>query len=317
MREIYRVNDWVVEDLENINQEIKIRNTTHIDWTNYYSIPARRYLYRRRRVPVSVDRAIHRYLQTGEVQTSRRSSSTRRSSASRVERTFGIEIECFHRSNYSIKEDVSRALEREGIHCTVPGYTHTVMRTWKVVTDASIQGGTGLEVVSPILKGQEGIDEVKKVMKILSDLGCRVNKSTGMHVHIGANDLSGEQLHNVFNFYRNNEMYFDELVAYSRRNNNNSYCRSLRDYNNEPSTRYTKVNYQAYLKYGTLEFRQHQGSLNGDKAEHWIKLVRAVVDSMKANKSVTRATSLEEMLKTLGLRGQVNWYLERAEELAV
>lgn len=298
MRElIYTVNDWKLFEDDNY---FVIENTTHPDWNNTYFKDRNRYKYGHKRVPKSIDRKI---------------KSKINSRSDIEERTFGIEIECYHKTNRDIRSQVAHELRVIGIACVDVRYTHEVMETWKVTTDSSIRGGEGLEVVSPILKGQSGIEEIKKVMKVLTRLGCRVNRTTGLHVHIGANDLSTGELHNVFRFYRQNEQIFDSIVARSRRGDDNTYTRSLRNYSDFPTTRYTKVNYQSYLKYGTIEFRQHQGSLNGDKAEHWIKLVRQIIATAKIKDS-RQFSDLEGMLSYLNLSDDISWYLERQEELA-
>ena len=41
--------------------------------------------------------------------------------------------------------------------------------------------------------------------------------------------------------------------------------------------RYRKLNMEAFWVHSTIEFRQHQGTLNADKAEHWIRLTGAMV----------------------------------------
>ena len=69
--------------------------------------------------------------------------------------------------------------------------------------------------------------------------------------------------------------------------------------------RYLKLNLEAFGRYGTVEFRQHSGTLNGEKAEAWIGLLVALVNSAKRGRScgllpsgqVDRATSFAHMLK--------------------
>jgi hypothetical protein len=60
---------------------------------------------------------------------------------------------------------------------------------WKAERDASItstrSGFTACEIVSPILQGAAGIAEVVEVIGILNAKGHRVNKSCGVHVHVG------------------------------------------------------------------------------------------------------------------------------------
>ena len=55
---------------------------------------------------------------------------------------------------------------------------------WKAEHDCSIQaesGRTDCEIVSPILKGAEGLAQVAEVCKILESKGHAVNASAGCH----------------------------------------------------------------------------------------------------------------------------------------
>ena len=88
-------------------------------------------------------------------------------------RTFGVELEVVvpmnvaraHRDLYAA---MARAIEAAGVPCRGRdgAYDHrdeTVQ--WKIVSDASV-GGTGYrgaEVVSPILSGAEGFEQIKTV----------------------------------------------------------------------------------------------------------------------------------------------------------
>lgn len=64
---------------------------------------------------------------------------------------------------------------------------------------------------------------------------------------------------------------FDRVVAPSRRLNANRYC--LSNYNfNEDTSRYMKINTQKLDIFGTLENRQHQGTLEINKIWNWMEL---------------------------------------------
>lgn len=92
--------------------------------------------------------------------------------------TFGIEIECLI----------------PAASCpTVGGYHQGVQVAglpdgWNAQYDGSIRarrGYRGVEIVSPVLKGAEGIRQIKAVCEWLKAVGAKVNKSTGLHVHVG------------------------------------------------------------------------------------------------------------------------------------
>lgn len=228
--------------------------------------------------------------------------------------TYGIEIECFHKTNANIKRDVVEKLRAVDVSINIESYNHRDSATsWKIVTDSSIRGQYSFEIVSPILKGAEGMEQVKKVCTVLNELGCVVNKSCGLHVHHQASDLSDSQIRNVFKMYRNNELLIDELMPYSRKANNNSYCHTLRNISTSEwkTSRYYKLNYCSYARHNTIEFRHHSGTINFEKISNWIRLTQR----MLRNATDTTYDSLESMLNALNI-ANVNWYLERAEEFA-
>jgi hypothetical protein len=46
------------------------------------------------------------------------------------------------------------------------------------------------ELISPILRGQEGLVEVARVLAVLNTLPIEVNASTGLHVHVSIASVS-------------------------------------------------------------------------------------------------------------------------------
>ena len=82
----------------------------------------------------------------------------------------------------------------------------------------------------------------------------------------------------------------------SRRGDNNTYCKSIR--NLAPrlsrattiqslarvqSGRYFKVNLQSFLCHGTIEFRQHSGTVNPAKICNWIEFLDSFIESSKSH----------------------------------
>lgn len=173
--------------------------------------------------------------------------------------------------------------------------------TWSVVPDGSLQSDIGfyaMEIVSPILQGEAGIFALTAVTNLLKAKGCRVNNSCGMHVHIGVRGMKPTRLRKIAVAFLNSEHNFDELVPPGR--NVNRYCRSnqgvsLRQHeqletatsvsmlgvcmNGGNSTqhynnyRYHKLNFQSFVRHGTIEFRQHGGTVESEKAVAWVRLI--------------------------------------------
>lgn len=210
--------------------------------------------------------------------------------------TFGIEIECVGLSQGA----AAAALQRAGVVCMTPGYTHETMATWKVVPDGSLRGRNGAcEVVSPVLSGTDGLAEVRTVMKILRDAGARVNESCGMHIHIGVDQLSKEEHVAIMEMYHAWQWAFTAWVkerringswarlrdAHQTRNlvtswlntNGRSALNRVAEYNN----RYYALNVASFARHGTFEFRSHHGSLNGTNAAAWIALHLAFIENAR------------------------------------
>ena len=199
--------------------------------------------------------------------------------------SFGIEIECIG-LNERMANDV---LNNGGVACVANGYTHAVMPTWKVVQDGSLSSRTGsCEVVSPVLRGQDGLNAVRTVMKLLREAGATVNASCGMHIHIGMDTVTTDGQARVIEYHSAWQAAFDAFIP-SRRTDSSyaqkrraSVAHSLasqwthqganRDDISRNQGRYYTLNVNSFYKYGTFEFRMHHGSLNGMNASAWIAL---------------------------------------------
>jgi biotin operon repressor/nucleotide-binding universal stress UspA family protein len=194
-------------------------------------------------------------------------------------RKFGVEIELVGLT----MSQAAAALMGAGIEAYHEDTNHTTRAYWKVVYDGSVDGGC--EVVSPVLSGVEGLEQVRNVARVLVAAGATVNRQCGLHVHVDAGDLSGQEIINAARRYEQNERKIDALMPRSRRDSNSSYCTSMArivpnlsrftDTASPTSVcqgfgRYYKLNLAAYLVHGTLEFRQHAGTVNGEKIVNWI-----------------------------------------------
>ena len=226
-------------------------------------------------------------------------------------RTFGIEIELVHGNKYAMRD----ALQRAGIDCEVEGYNHTTRPHWKIVTDSSIRGG-GYEVVSPILKGEEGLDEVRRVCEVLNEQGATVNRSCGLHVHHGAEDLKARHLQNLLNLYRRSEGVIDSMMPVSRRENNNTYCRSLQHLNEgeHPGGRYYKLNLESLHVHGTVEFRQHSGTTEAEKIINWVNITQMMVERSKRKVGNSANLHKYDFMQAIGLIHNTTEYEDRIRE---
>lgn len=198
-------------------------------------------------------------------------------------RRFGVEIEFCTRLD---RQEIAEKLTAAGVNVRAEHYNHTARPHWKIVSDGSVS--LGWELVSPILSGIEGVNEVKTVVAALVEAGATVDKSCGLHVHVDANDLTAHSIVNVVKRYSAHETMIDKVVPSHRRNNTyagttTQVARTVETYLNQyprstPAAvcervngRYYKLNLAAYLQHGTVEFRQHSGSIDGTKIANWIQ----------------------------------------------
>ncbi len=204
------------------------------------------------------------------------------------DRKFGVEIE-FCTDEY-IEWWASKLSEKTGLFVTANG---SFKNGWVLVEDGSVDGW---ELVSPILSGNNGIRQVKKMIAAIKTLGGWMDESCGFHVHVDAQDFTFAQIMKATELYSKHEQKLDEYVSGDRRNDYNEYCgpvdellHELRD--QKISTlrqlmlgwfgRYYKFNVAAYAKHGTLEFRHHEGSLDITKITNWIKFCVRFMEDVK------------------------------------
>ena len=108
--------------------------------------------------------------------------------------TLGVEIECFN-----VDADIFiRIASEKGVDIQREQYNHDARNYYKVVDDGSITGENALECVSPVLKGKAGLRSLKKICDSLNQSGAQVNRSTGLHVHVGLQNITFEQYKNIF-----------------------------------------------------------------------------------------------------------------------
>lgn len=213
--------------------------------------------------------------------------------------TFGVEIECFSPVGLSA---TAHRLEAAGVECYQEGYNHSTRTYWKIITDGSLnymEGFHAMEIVSPVLKGQAGLDQLKKVCDLLVSMGCKVNKSCGLHVHHqvtarNTNMNPAQVMKNAIYLYHKWQGKFNAILPRSRRNAYyaRSYSRSdiqflnqvytTRDLQRVAPARYRVVNPRAYWSHGTLEFRQHSGTVEYEKILNWIVITQAIMARSRA-----------------------------------
>ena len=204
---------------------------------------------------------------------------------------FGVEIEFKGISN----NKAAQILNLVNVDTMVQNYNHRANNKWKIVTDSSVS--VGYELVSPVLQGEDGLKEAMRAITALDDAGAHVDRQCGVHVHFDASDLTASDVKSLVRRYAQFEHEIDSFMPESRRANNNTYTKSLcdvitrrgfTDANNineigsAMGGRYFKINVESYRRHGTIEFRQHSGTLSALKLSNW---VRFLADFIKASQS--------------------------------
>ena len=216
--------------------------------------------------------------------------------------TFGVECETYN----VLRDALIREVEQRNISIQSEGYNHRDNNQYyKIVSDASIEGANGNEIVSPILKGKQGLNSLKMVCDSLNAIGAKVNKSTGLHVHFDASKIGDAHFVQIFKNYQKLESVIDSFMPVSRRAQNNGYCRSIRGLNYDActtksdiirvnGTRYRKVNAESYISHKTIEFRQHSGTTDYDKITNWINFLRKLIQYSFENE-IQECISIEQV----------------------
>lgn len=215
-------------------------------------------------------------------------------------RKFGVEIE-FILPGGNI-HDVAAKVRAAGLDVAVEGYNHQTRSHWKIVTDSSCEW----ELVSPPLSGEEGLASIKTACKALVDGGARVNRSCGLHVHVDAAGLSVAEIKSICRRYVRFERDIDAFMPNSRRQSNSFHCGSndryrhyynsdrfntVRELANACYDRFVKLNLQAYLRHGTIEFRHHSGTVNANKIKNWVRFCLGFVEASRAVSAPRRGSS--------------------------
>jgi len=170
--------------------------------------------------------------------------------------------------------------------------------------DGSVDNG--VEFVSPILQGDWGYKQIKRLCKYLR--GKNISHKCGYHVHFDGRDYDWQEIKKIWAVYKVLEPIIQGLMPKSRTNNH--YCRPIRqsferimsidsnnelyevwydgfwddEYDEEPhehkynESRYTGFNLHAWFYQQTIEVRYHTGTTDFNKIINWIKLNKKIID---------------------------------------
>ena len=197
--------------------------------------------------------------------------------------TYGIEIETV----------ISSANARQN-GLTIGSYHHALQvpylaAGWTACRDGSVHGDANdlpCEIVSPILRGEDGLRQVYNTLATLKEKGHRVNATTGIHVHVGYGDQPKKQVERLIAVMAYLETAFYATTGTKNRERG-TYCKGIRRHENVKKAvtimnrdRYHILNISNLCgrRLNTVEFRAFSGSLNQTKVLGWIQMVLGVVE---------------------------------------
>ena len=212
-------------------------------------------------------------------------------------RTFGVEIEFSAGPRLQIAAALDEvfgyhvhATTYHGRRCERCGQEVNGYTQWKMETDATVCSGPyGGELVSPVLQGEEGLDQIAEAMRVIKQLGGIVDQRAGLHVHVGATGLRGDKAAGlleawVFKYHD----ILDKMVAPHRVGN--TYCRKApaAETNGQIATfkrgqtpggeKMRTLNLAPLLRIGTMEVRYHEGCLRPREMRAWVGYLVALFD---------------------------------------
>ena len=229
------------------------------------------------------------------------------------QRKFGIEIELtshdfvstltWKHKEWRGRAGVILALLREAlgesrVYSTIQHSSQQEYLRWQVVYDESV----GWEIISPILSGREGIEELMTVMVLMKDFrsfGFVINSSTGMHIHLSWKEsiLATKKL---LHWWRYLEPSMATLVHPSRvfahhrgyfsKTYNNFYCMPLSQLTDGHSiqraddvidlcsdiSRQTSINPHSIIHKRSVEFRFFESTSDPMLAMIWLSLCQQI-----------------------------------------
>lgn len=224
--------------------------------------------------------------------------------------TIGIEIETVRETNSVVLNHLRN--EITDIEFNDVGYTHRTTPFWKIVRDGSTHGA---ELVSPILNQENVFDQITRICQSLNRMqNTEVNKSCGLHIHLKWNGMTVDHIKRIVKRYYDYQNDIDLIMPISRRGNTNQYClqilpsdiRRIERHNGNLyqmsnlikngsySTRYKKINLESLTKYGTVEFRQHSGTIDHTKILNWLSFLVGFVKNTIENQETTFRPFIEK-----------------------
>ncbi len=182
------------------------------------------------------------------------------------ERCFGLEVETHRCKNYADLE---------------------YHDAWRAKYEDTVDGK---EFASAILCGDKGLEAIDDLCKVAKVNSWEVNDTCGLHIHVDLTKESVKSLRRIAFAYEYTRYVWKELVSKERQDN--TWCSSgefdfdarklktKKDWRElaYDTNRYSWVNWCAYNRFGSLEIRSHEGTVDDVAIKNWTKAHLSFVD---------------------------------------
>lgn len=192
-----------------------------------------------------------------------------------------------------------------------PNHVKTLLREngfaeWANLTtgDSSLTSGPGVEIKSPILTGKNGFDELNRMFNFLNEQGFWVDECCGMHVHHDAPEYYDDfrLTMRLVKSWKENQHLIANMVDSERLDN--EYCPEWTDdeiqYHEDEghfrNAERNSLNVASLRRHQSIEIRLHEGTMNYEEAESWIKFGQSFIDSVSGRRRPLKPLTNEELL---------------------
>lgn len=229
------------------------------------------------------------------------------------------------------RRETATALTRMGVPCNFEGYNHTTRAQWKIVTDATLGGvQNGMELVSPILTGEEGLKDLAKCLRASQEAGMFIHEQGGVHLHMGNQQWDLQHRKNILLNQVKVQKFFLKTIPQYRENQaqqwarpfntSSSFTDRVRNANSTQQlarvtgTRYMLINI-TNTRQPTWEWRYPTGSLEVDTNIYSARMIDKLVQVSKFGELPSNMTSGEGLKKWMS-QDIFNFWKNRIYELS-
>ncbi len=201
------------------------------------------------------------------------------------------------------------------------------------------QDGSEIELRTPILSGQKGFNDLKRLIELLNKEGCYTTEADGLHVHHDCPEFVDNKslIVSLLKSWKYNEHHIAQFIDENRASiaiDDDEYDESpcptftmnaLRRFEEDTRTdlRFhglgrANINITPLTSKGSIEFRFHEGTLNWDEIESWIRFGQSFINSVvKRQKPLMPAENPVILLNRLRTNGRAKVQLAKKAGIAV